>query len=139
MHRSSSYGSTTDISTQPNSPLEVSQSEAKLMTESPQSSPILSSQQVPRPLTLVSSQTAADAKVMLGSWGSGVGTFFSSRASRFSLGSTKLSESKPTTPAEAISPNPLPEHHDSHNDTNSQPRGLNTDGRSLTEETGVAL
>lgn len=136
LQRGASHGSTIDSSTRPNSP-EVSQSDAKsVAVESYQSSPVSSPQLAPRQLTLVSSQTAADAKVMLGSWGSGVGSFFSSRASRFSLGSITAPEPKPTTPVEARNPPPLPRRREPYAETNVQPRDLlNADRASTTDGT----
>ena len=45
----------------------------------------------PRPPSVIAAQVTSDAKAALGAWGTGIGSFFSSRASRFSLSRTNSS------------------------------------------------
>lgn len=65
----------------------------------------------PRPPSVVAAQVTSDAKAALGAWGTGIGSFFSSRASRFSLSrNNNLSASSPVAPAPV-------KDEDNHKDT----------------------
>lgn len=57
-----------------------------------------------RPLSLVATQAATETKAALGSWGSGIGSFISSRAPRFSL-SRSPSAGSPSTPPTSLPQN----------------------------------
>ncbi|KAF8524972.1 transport protein Avl9-domain-containing protein [Gautieria morchelliformis] len=51
----------------------------------------------PRPPSVVAAQVTSDAKATLGAWGTGIGSFFSTRASRFSM--SRNISSPPPIPA----------------------------------------
>lgn len=66
------------------SPVEVTKSDAdmsEVLKEGPPQSPTAAA----RPLSVAAVQAASETKAALGAWGSGIGSFLSQRASRFTL------------------------------------------------------
>jgi hypothetical protein len=82
----------------------------------------------PRPPSVVAAQVTSDAKAALGAWGTGIGTFFSSRASRFSL-SRNSASSVPTQAA----PVPLKEEDKSKDAPEVQSPKVKADSETLAD------
>ncbi|KAF8588564.1 hypothetical protein K439DRAFT_1334974 [Ramaria rubella] len=85
----------------------------------------------PRPPSVIAAQVAGDAKAALGSWGTGIGSFFSNKAGRFSL-SRHNSSASTSTPARDA-----PSAQSSDNEANPQDPSTADSNANLMNETVV--
>jgi len=75
-----------------------------------------------RPPSVVAAQVTSDAKITLGAWGSGIGSFFASRKTRFSLSRNNSSTSLSTsTPPPVVAVDVLPEIMDDKGEKTPMP------------------
>ena len=68
------------------------------ITDSPVAATPITPTSPPRPPSVIAAQVTSDAKAALGAWGTGIGSFFTSKASRFSMSRSNSSSTSIPTP-----------------------------------------